>query len=140
MPQPQRTRRRVLQAAFDLSGERMSLEIVLGDIAERAGVSVQTILRHFGSRAALFDAVADFARAQVIAERAAPAGDRFLAQEFWDEHARQVTERGRRVHRDRVRTVFAPHLDARPAADRGGADRPAGRGHRRLHLEAAATR
>lgn len=132
------TRQRILQAAFDLSGERMSLEIVLGDIADRAGVSVQTILRHFGSRQALFDAVGEFADGQLVAERAAPAGDtsvavsvifshyetrgdavlRFLAQEFWDERARQVTERGRRLHRDWVRTVFAPQLDARQKADR----------------------
>jgi AcrR family transcriptional regulator len=132
------TRQRILQAAFDLSGERMSLEIVLGDIADRAGVSVQTILRHFGSREALFDAVGEFARSQVVAERATPAGDipaavtvifshyeargdavlRLLAQEFWDERAGQVTERGRRMHRDWVRTVFEPQLDTRPAADR----------------------
>ena len=132
------TRQRILQAAFDLSGERMSLEIVLGDIADRAGVSVQTILRHFGSREALFDAVAEFARGQISAERAAPAGDvaaavhvifshyeargdavlRFLAQEFWDERARELTDRGRRMHRDWVRTVFAPQLDARPTAGR----------------------
>jgi AcrR family transcriptional regulator len=132
------TRQRILQAAFDLSGERMSLEIVLADVAGRAGVSVQTILRHFGTREALFDAVGDFARATVAAERAAPAGDvpaavkvlfshyeargdatlRFLAQEFWDERARSVTERGRGLHRDWVRTVFAPQLAARPEASR----------------------
>ena len=136
------TRQRILQAAFDLSGERMSLEIVLGDIADRAGVSVQTILRHFGSREALFDAVAEFARGQIAAERAAPAGDmaaavhvifshyetrgdavlRFLAQEFWDERARELADKGRRMHRDWVRTVFAPQLDAQPASGPGGAD------------------
>jgi AcrR family transcriptional regulator len=99
---------------------------------------VQTILRHFGSREALFDAVAEFARGQISAERAAPAGDvdaavhvifshyetrgdavlRFLAQEFWDERARELTDRGRQMHRDWVRTVFAPQLDARPTAGR----------------------
>jgi AcrR family transcriptional regulator len=132
------TRQRILQAAFDLSGERMSLEIVLGDVADRAGVSVQTILRHFGSREALFDAVGEFARGQIVAERATPAGDipaavkvifshyetrgdavlRFLAQELWDDRARQVTEQGRRLHRDWVRAVFAPQLDTKPTADR----------------------
>jgi AcrR family transcriptional regulator len=132
------TRQRILQAAFDLSGERMSLEIVLSDVADRAGVSVQTILRHFGSREALFDAVGEFARGQIAAERLTPAADipaavkvifshyeargdavlRLLAQELWDERAREVTERGRRMHRDWVRTVFAPQLDAQPAADR----------------------
>lgn len=132
------TRRRILQAAFDLSGEKLSLEIVLADVAERAGASVQTILRHFGSREALFDALTTFARAQIVAERAAPAGDvpaavqvifshyeargdavlRFLAQELWDERVKEVTERGRRTHRAWVQAVFAPQLAARPAAGR----------------------
>ena len=132
------TRRRILQAAFELSGEKLSLEIVLAEVAERAGVSVQTILRHFGSREALFDALATFAHAQIVAERAAPAGDvpaavraifshyeargdavlRFLAQELWDERVKEVTDRGRRTHRAWVQAVFAPQLAAHPAADR----------------------
>jgi AcrR family transcriptional regulator len=132
------TRRRILQAAFDLSGEMLSLEIVLADVAERSGVSVQTILRHFGSREALFDALRAFAHAQIVAERAAPAGDvpaavqvifshyeargdavlRFLGQELWDERVKQVTERGRRMHREWVQAVFAPQLAACPAAGR----------------------
>jgi AcrR family transcriptional regulator len=132
------TRRRILQAAFDLSGEKLSVEIVLADVAERAGVSVQTILRHFGSREALFDAVTSFAHDQIVAERAAPAGDvptavhvifshyetrgdavlRFLAQELWDEQVRLITDLGRRTHRAWVQAVFAPQLAARPAADR----------------------
>ncbi len=132
------TRRRILQAAFDLSSEMLSLEIVLADVAERAGVSVQTILRHFGSREALFDALRTFAHAQIVAERAAPAGDvpaavqvifshyeargdavlRFLGQELWDERVKQVTDLGRRTHRDWVQSVFAPQLAACPAAGR----------------------
>ena len=132
------TRRRILQAALDLSGEKLSLEIVLADVAERAGASVQTILRHFGSREALFDALTTFAHAQIVAERAAPAGDvpaavqvifshyeargdavlRFLAQELWDERVKEVTERGRRTHRAWVQAVFAPQLAARPAGGR----------------------
>ena len=123
---------------MDLSSEKRSLQIVLGEVAERAAVSVQTILRHFGSRDALFDAVMAFAHDQILAERAAPAGDvpaavhavfghyeargdvvlGFLAQEAVDERARQVTEGGRRTHRRWVQTVFAPQLAARPAASR----------------------
>lgn len=132
------TRRRILQAAFDLSGEMLSLEIVLADVAERAGVSVQTILRHFGSREALLEAMTAFGHAQIVAERATPAGDvpaavrvifshyeargdavlRFLAQELWDEQTRRVTERGRRTHRAWVQAVFAPQLAGRAPADR----------------------
>jgi AcrR family transcriptional regulator len=132
------TRRRILQATFDLAGEKLSLEIVLSDVAERAEVSVQTVLRHFGSREALFDATTTFAHEHIVAERATPTGDvraavdvifshyedrgdavlRFLGQELWDERVRQVTELGRRTHREWVQTVFAPQLDAYPAADR----------------------
>jgi AcrR family transcriptional regulator len=132
------TRRRILRAAFELSGEMLSLEIVLADVAARAGVSVQTILRHFGSREALFEAMTTFAHAQIVAERAAPAGDvpaavqvifshyeargdavlRFLGQELWDERVKQVTDLGRRTHRAWVQAVFAPQLAALPAADR----------------------
>lgn len=45
-----RTRARILDAVIALSEERLALEIVLADVAERAGVSVQTVLRHFGSK------------------------------------------------------------------------------------------
>ncbi|HTC23208.1 MAG TPA: TetR/AcrR family transcriptional regulator [Gemmatimonadales bacterium] len=132
------TRQRILRAAFDLSHEKMSLEIVFTDIAERAGVSVQTILRHFGSRDRLLDAVAAFARREIAQERVAPIGDvdaavrvifdhyerrgdavlRFIGQESFDERIRQVTERGRSMHRDWVERVFAPQLAAHPARDR----------------------
>jgi AcrR family transcriptional regulator len=132
------TRRRILQAAFELSAEVLWLEIALADVAERAGVSVQTILRHFGSREALFEALRTFAHAQIVAERATPAGDaaaavqvifshyeargdavlRFLGQELWDERVKQITEQGRRTHRAWVQAVFAPQLAARPSAGR----------------------
>ncbi len=132
------TRLRILRAAFDLSHEKMSLEIVFADIAERAEVSVQTILRHFGSRDGLFDAVANFARREIAEERVAPIGDvnaavrvlfdhyerrgdavlRFLGQESFDERILQVTARGRSVHRDWVERVFAPQLTAHPAGER----------------------
>jgi AcrR family transcriptional regulator len=132
------TRRRIVRAAFELSHEKLSLEIVLADVAERAGVSVQTVLRHFGSRDGLFEAVAAFAREEVAEERAAPVGDiaaavevifdhyeargdmvlRLLGQEFSDERVRMVTEQGRRMHREWVGQVFAPQLGDRAEADR----------------------
>lgn len=132
------TRLRILRAAFDLTLEKMSLEIVLSDIAERAGVSVQTVLRHFGSREGLFDAVSEFAQEQITEERRAPVGDvkaavailfehyelrgdavlRFLGQEAWDPMVRQVTAGGRQTHRVWVEEVFAPQLATRSKADR----------------------
>ena len=41
----------------------------------QAGVSVQTVLRHFGSRANLIDSNIEFAIARVEHERFAPEGD-----------------------------------------------------------------
>lgn len=126
------TRRRILRAALELTVEKVSLEIVLDDVAQRAKVSVQTVLRHFGSRDGLFDALEEFAKEEIGRERAAPAGDpdaavrvifdhyelrgdavmRMLAQEHWDERTRRITELGRRQHRDWVAAVFAPQLEA----------------------------
>ena len=44
------TRQRILQAGLDLLWEQLTIETTLDDVAGRAGVSVKTVLRHFGSR------------------------------------------------------------------------------------------
>ena len=51
------------------------MSIALPDIAERARCSVQTILRQFGSRDALFDAAESFAEREVLAERETVPGE-----------------------------------------------------------------
>lgn len=135
------TRQRILTAVVELRMERFSLEIVLADVAERAGVSVQTVLRHFVSRSGLFEESRDFQRAQVVHERTAPVGDgpaavaaivghyehtgawmlHMLAQEQIDPHSRELVGRGRDIHRTWVREVFAPQLarcaDPEPLTD-----------------------
>src|SRR5262245_47229551 len=70
-----RTRERILDAVIALSVERLSVEIVLADVAARGGVTVQTVLRHFGSRGGLFEQAQARQAAQVRAERATPVGD-----------------------------------------------------------------
>ncbi|MFU8851187.1 TetR/AcrR family transcriptional regulator [Micromonospora sp. SL1-18] len=127
------TRQRILDATAALARQQASVEIVLNDVAESAGVSVQTVLRHFGSRDGLFEAAAAHAVQQVAAERRSPVGDiaaavqtlfdhyerwgevtlRLLAQETLDPKAYAVTEQGRELHRDWVGEVFAPMLAAR---------------------------
>ncbi|SBT42589.1 TetR/AcrR family transcriptional regulator [Micromonospora narathiwatensis] len=129
------TRQRILDATVALARQQMSVDIVLNDVAESAAVSVQTVLRHFGSRDALFEAAAAYAVQQVSAERGSPVGDtdaavrslfdhyeqwgevmlRLLAQETRDPKAYVVTEQGRVLHRDWVTEVFAPMLAARPS-------------------------
>ncbi|MCW3817384.1 TetR/AcrR family transcriptional regulator [Micromonospora sp. DR5-3] len=133
-----RTRQRIVDATVALVRRQASVEIVLTDVAESAQVSVQTVLRHFGSRDGLFEAAAAQAVQQVSAERRAPAGDvgaavaalfdhydrwgevmlRFLAREAHDPKVYAVTEQGREFHRDWVGQVFAPMLAARPAGAR----------------------
>lgn len=131
------TRVRILDATFVLGMERLTVEIVLADVAERAGVSVQTVLRHFGSKDALFDAVHAHAVARVAEERSVPVGDdaaavativehyerhgawalRMLAEEHTEDRTRLVVEQGRELHRAWVTEVFTPQLDGRDDAD-----------------------
>lgn len=126
----EQTRLRILDAAFTLQSERLSSEISLEDVAARAEVSVQTILRRFGNRAGLFDAAVVFANERVAEERRTPAGDipaairvlvehyelrgdmalMMLAQETTYPHVRKLSDAGKHMHRTWVTEVFAPHL------------------------------
>jgi AcrR family transcriptional regulator len=132
------TRVRILQAAFDLQSRRLAAEIGLEAVAAEAGVSVQTILRRFGSRAGLFDATVEFANARVADERRAPVGDvaaalkvlldhyekrgdmalMMLAQETTRDHLRQLADAGKDMHRRWVEEVFVPDLEGLSAARR----------------------
>jgi len=134
----QETRQRILQAGAALVWEKVSTEITLDDVAERSGVTVQTVLRHFGMRDGLLAAVEEYLRGEIVAERETPAGDvqraaqvifdhyelrgdvilRLLGQEFWDERIRRGMDLGRRTHREGVEHVFAPQLEAYSAVER----------------------
>lgn len=131
-----RTRDRIMNAALALSTQKPIAAISLPDIARRAGVSVQTVLRQFDSRDGVLDATADFARAEVAEERRAVPGDvpaamrvliehyerrgdgvlMLLGQESWEPRAATITAAGRRLHRDWVTEVFTPLIAS------GGAD------------------
>ena len=124
----EQTRSRILHTTIALAGERPFAEITLDAVAERAGVSVQTVLRQFGSRDGLVAAGAEVATAEIMEERRAPAGDvpaamrnladhyerlghtalLMLAQEGHDDLARKVTDRGKAMHRQWVEESFAP--------------------------------
>ncbi|MEO6513032.1 MAG: helix-turn-helix domain-containing protein, partial [Nocardioides sp.] len=69
------TRQRILGALVALAGERPFAEITLAAIAERAEVSVQTVLRRFSSRDALVAEAMDAAMGDVEDERRTPPGD-----------------------------------------------------------------
>lgn len=134
----EQTRLRILEAAFALQSERLSSEISLEDIAARAEVSVQTVLRRFGSRAGLFDATVVYANERVAEERRTPVGDvtaamkvlvdhyeqrgdmalLMLAQETTYEHLRRMSDAGKAMHRGWVDQVFAPYLGSLTTAAR----------------------
>jgi AcrR family transcriptional regulator len=124
------TRLRILEAGASLGLDDLNLDPTLEDVARRAGVSVQTVLRHFGSRDALLTAVTDFAVHRTVDERrpvadgAASAVDAILghyeqrgdfalavlAREPVDPRAAEIAERGKAEHRRWVEDSFAGAL------------------------------
>src|SRR6476619_4074166 len=127
------TRRRIMAALFELSRDRMLPDISLDHVAAEAGVSTQTIIRHFQSRVGLIEATMDHAIAAVTEERQSPVGDvdaavrvivghyedrgqtalRMLAQESSDPQIAELTRRGRVMHRTWVTDVFRPFAGPR---------------------------
>jgi AcrR family transcriptional regulator len=126
------TRDRIIDACVALHGERPVTEIGLDDIADRAEVSVQTVLRHFGSRSGLEEASFERAQQAVADERRTPVGDvpaamrvivdhyerrgdqalLMLAQEGQQPLMARITKQGKALHRSWVKDVFAPQLAA----------------------------
>ncbi|WP_165967012.1 TetR/AcrR family transcriptional regulator [Actinomadura sp. 7K507] len=126
----ERTRRAILAAAVTQLKGRLRSDIRLDDIAAQAGVTVQTVLRVFGSKARLFQVALDevITEMRLTFEQAEP-GDVVAAVRTWfdhyeefgdvvianlaDEHDRAVApvvRIGRERHRERVETVLAPQL------------------------------
>jgi AcrR family transcriptional regulator len=114
-------------------------EISLDSLADRAGTTKQTLLRHFSSKRGLFDAAAARGRERVTEQRmAAPVGDvagavdnlldhyeqrgeealRMLAFEDRSAMVADQVQFGREFHYEWVRAVFAPWLDRLPRAAR----------------------
>jgi AcrR family transcriptional regulator len=70
------TGRRILEATIELHRERFFDQVSLEDIAERAGVTVRTVIRRFGSKERLIEAAAEEGTRQVTDQRyRAPLGD-----------------------------------------------------------------
>jgi AcrR family transcriptional regulator len=122
---------RILRAVAELWREQSIPEITLEEIARRAGVSVRTVIRRFGSRDGVIEATVEFEAARIGAERdRACVGDvdgglaillehyerdgaavmRTLAMEDSVAVARTVAQMGRRAHRAWCARLFAPYL------------------------------
>ncbi len=133
------TGERILEAALALFAERWLDQLTLDEVAARAGVAVQTVIRRFGSKEGLIAAAGELAHARAVARRdAAPVGDlggalgtllahyeevgdgvlRLLAQEERWPALRPLADAGRAAHRAWVARVFAPALAARDEGTR----------------------
>jgi len=125
------TAQRILQAALELYEQAWLDQITLEQVAMRAGVTVQTVLRRFGSKEQLIAAAGQEAYARAMRQRSeAPVGDlsaavrtiiahyeevgtrvlRALAQEERHPLLQQIVAAGRLAHRQWVERVFAPYL------------------------------
>ncbi|RJL22945.1 TetR/AcrR family transcriptional regulator [Bailinhaonella thermotolerans] len=69
------TRVRVMEAAATLWARRWYDDVTLQDVAEEAGVSVQTVVNRFGGKEGLADAVFDWVASRAEVTRQAPTGD-----------------------------------------------------------------
>jgi AcrR family transcriptional regulator len=129
------TAQAIIAAARVLFAEQPYDQVSLPLIAQRAGVTVQTVLRRFGSKEELFAAAAQQRSGEIRDHReAGPPGDlTHLAAHYerWgDEQAyllgqearvaaiRAITDAGRRYHRDWVTRAYGPALATLPPATR----------------------
>jgi AcrR family transcriptional regulator len=129
----EQTERNILAAAVALWREHGIDDITLQMIAKQAGVTVQTVIRRFGSKDGVIIACIERDASGIEAERelAAPGdvekalddllvhyerdGDavlRTLSVEDRFPIARTIVEEGRRVHRAACARVFGPYLPA----------------------------
>jgi AcrR family transcriptional regulator len=133
------TREAILEAVEIAFEELFYDEITLAVIAERAGVSVQTVLRHFDNKEGLFMASMLHVGGKMARDRdLVPAGDvqgivddlvdhyenfgnrllRMLAQEEREPALRQLADLGRTFHVEWCKQAFAPALKGLRGAKR----------------------
>ena len=125
------TAERIVDVFFAAIQEGWFDEIRLEDIARGAGVTVQTVIRRFGGKEGLLDALKAQMNVKVDQRRDVAAGDapgvvasllsdyeehgdimmRMLAQEDRFPACRAVTDHGKAMHRQWITKAFAPWLD-----------------------------
>jgi AcrR family transcriptional regulator len=127
------TRERILETAGKLFSRSVGESSSLEDVAQGAETTVQTVLRHFGSKDGLIDAILQSISEPVRRERAkVTPGDvpaavvnlvkhyerygnlvlRVLAEEHRRPLVLKATDHGRELHRKWVLQTFAPQLEA----------------------------
>jgi len=130
---------RILDGMVELFVDVPYAQITLAAVAERAGVTVQTVLRRFGDKEGLARAATSRAMASIGSQRdAAPVGDvvaavdnlvehyatagatalRLLAEEHSTPSLSAAAQQGRAYHRGWCARVFAPYLTGLTPAGR----------------------
>lgn len=133
------TREAILDAVEFVFEELLFDEITLAAIAERAGVSVQTVIRHFDSKDGLFLASMLHVGSKMANDRGiVPVGNvkeivddlvdhyekygnrllRMLAQEEREPALKQIADIGRVFHTEWCKQAFAPGLKGLRGAQR----------------------
>lgn len=133
------TGERILDAAIAVFWQRPMDDIPLEEVARRAGVSLQTVIRRFGGKQDLFAAAAQRETERVRRQREqAPIGDvpgavrnlldhyeelgepvlRLLAQEDRSPALQALADQGRAYHAGWCERVFAPALEGLRGAQR----------------------
>ncbi|MFP4374071.1 MAG: TetR/AcrR family transcriptional regulator [Spirochaetaceae bacterium] len=129
----------ILDAAFAAFGHETFDRVTLQQIAEDAGVTVQTVIRRFGSKEELFQALAARERPRILASRGLADGEgieaalralikhyeddgdtvlNFIAQESRVPLVSELVQEGREAHRAWVKRHCAPLFSGVDAADR----------------------
>lgn len=124
----------ILRAARSAFQDEPFDRVTLKGIALDSGVTVQTVIRRFGSKESLFEALVERERPRVLASREVPSGAsvrqamevlidhyeqdgdlilNFMAQETRIEAIRSVVSEGRAVHRQWIERYCAPVLVGR---------------------------
>lgn len=128
-----RTRAAILDAATSIFWDQPSRELTLEGIAQGAGVTVQTVIRHYGGRDGVFEAAVEREMARVEDERD-PAGAstpqaairqlvahyertgdravRLLAEEHRSRTVAGLVAQGRAFHRSWCEQAFVTTLSA----------------------------
>jgi AcrR family transcriptional regulator len=133
------TGERILEAAIAVFWQRPMDDVPLEEVAGRAGVSQQTVIRRFGGKQGLFAAAVQRETERVGRQRGqAPVGDlrgavrnlldhyeelgpgvlRLLAQEERSPALRALADQGRAFHAGWCERVFAPALEGLGGARR----------------------
>jgi AcrR family transcriptional regulator len=135
------TRRRIVAAFAEALAQRWLDESTLDELGRAAGTTRQTVIRLFGGKEGLLDAVVDWMREGVVIRRALAPGPvaiaiavaravgedyeasgnmiiRLLAQEGRHPGLSALLDHGRQHHRNWIGEVFAGPIASHPPAER----------------------